>query len=60
MRTKTTSAGPRALSFPALMDHMALLSKDELKAKGGRKAQLVLYTPPTQLQALELLGVRLE
>ena len=62
VRTKTTQAGSRALSFPALMDHMALLSKDELQAKDGSKAKMVLFTPPTKLQAqaLKLLGVRLK
>ena len=60
--TKTTRTGSRALSFPALMDHMALLSKDELQAKDGSQAPVVLFTPPTKLQAqaLKLLGIRLK
>ena len=62
VRTKTPRAGGRALSFPALMDHMALLTKDELQAKDGGKAPVGLFTPPTKLQAqaLKLLGVRLK
>ena len=48
--------GSRPLRFPALMDHMALLSRDELKAKDGSKAKVVLLPP----QALKLPGVRLK
>ena len=62
MRKKILKAPSRALRFPVLMDHRALLSKDELQAKDGSTAKVVRFTPPTklQVQALKLLGVRLK
>ena len=63
-RTRKATDGTGALSFQALMDHMALLSQDHLEentASGKRKSRIELFAEPTpkQKQALQLLGVSL-
>ena len=61
-RTRTATDGTPALSFRALMDHLALLTQDHLEEKtatGKRKERIELLAEPTpkQKQALTLLGV---
>ncbi len=61
-RTRTTGDGTRALAFPALMDHLVLLIKDQLEEKtGSRKCHIAMFAQPTekQAQAFKPLGVRI-
>ena len=64
VRTRRSADGTAALSFRALMDHLALLTQDHLEertATGKRTERIELFAEPTpkQKQALTLLGVSL-